>query len=64
MKEVSFMNTYLDIGYINNQGLIHINKTIFTVIYLFIILYAIQDVSFSTSIKTFTLNWNLYSKVK
>lgn len=58
MKEVSFMNTYLDldISYINNQGLIHINKTIFTVNYLFIILNAIQDVSFSTSIKTFTLN--------
>lgn len=23
------MNIYLDIGYINNQGLIHINKTTF-----------------------------------
>lgn len=27
MKEVSFKKVYLDIGYINNQGLIHINKT-------------------------------------
>lgn len=29
MKEVSCMNIYLDIGYIKNQGLIHLNKTTF-----------------------------------